>query len=119
MRPTRQYLINLTNHLIGKNRYDELFKFINNPDKFIGHAKIALEYGDVHDMSPETLGKIMCAFEIGDVMATKKELFDEILFNGSCEDFLREFVSLCLAYFIRDRLTGECKPKWERSCKTR
>lgn len=100
----RQYIVNLTNNLIGKNRYDEVFhKLRNSSDEFIEYVKCDLETGDIRDMNPETLGKIMCSFELGDVMATKKELFQRVTFDGFCEDMFRELVSLCLAYAIKER----------------
>lgn len=112
----RRYIVNLTSHLINKNRYDEIFARMNNPSEFLTHIALNLESDDVKDMSPETLGKIMCAFEIDDVMASKKDLFDGTHFSGDCEELLRELVSLCLAYAIRDRLSEESLsgiPKWK------
>lgn len=106
----RQYIVNLTNHLIGKNRYDETFYRIGNPDKFVGYVKTDLEAGDVQIMSPAQLGEIMCSFEIGDVMAGKKDLFSGVHFGGDCEKMLRELVSLCLAFAIRDRLSEKHLP---------
>ncbi len=107
----REYIKNLTDHLITKNRYDELdlkLRGDRNPRvaSLVDHVKLDLESGDVRKMNPETLGKIMANLEIGDVMASKKELIDELHFSGDCEDLLRELVSLCLAFVIRDRLTG-------------
>jgi hypothetical protein len=112
----KQYIVNLTNNLIGKNVYDAIFYRINNLEKFVEHVKTDLEAGDVRAMSPTKLGEIMCSFETGDVMASKKELFNGVHFSGDCEELLRELVSLCLAYAIRDRLSEEHLPgipKWE------
>ena len=112
----RQYIVNLTNHLIGKNRYDQIFYRIKDPREFIKQVRLDLEAKDVRDMSPETLGKIMCSFEIGDVMASKADIFTSIHFSGDCEEMLRELVSLCLAYVIRDRIDDRCPtdtPRWE------
>ena len=112
----KQYIVNLTNHLIGKNRFDETFSRIGNLDKFVEHVKTDLEAGDVRTMSPAKLGEIMCSFEIGDVMAGKKDLFNGVHFSGDCEEMLRELVSLCLAFAIRDRLSEERLsgiPRWE------
>jgi hypothetical protein len=112
----KQYIVNLTNHLIGKNRFDETFYRIGNLEKFVGHVKTDLEAGDVRIMSPAKLGEIMCSFEIGDVMAGKKDLFNGVHFSGDCEEMLRELVSLCLALAIRDRLSEERLPgipRWE------
>ena len=112
----KQYIVNLTNHLIGKNRFDETFYRIGNPDKFVERVKTDLEAGDVRAMSPTKLGEIMCSFEIRDVVASRKELFNGIHFCGDCEELLRELVSLCLAYSIRERLSEDRLrgiPKWE------
>lgn len=100
----RPYIVNLTSHLIGKNRYDVIFL---RPDvlDFVRHVKLDLDSGDVRNMSPETLGKIMCSFEVGDIIASKQELLEGVHFSGDCEEMLRELVSLCLAYAIRDRLS--------------
>lgn len=111
-----QYIVNLTNHLIGKNGYDAIFHRIENLGKFVEHVKASLEAGDVRAMSPAKLGEILCSFEIGDVMAGKQELLDGLHFSGDCEELLRELVSLCLAYAIRDRLDDRCSPstpRWE------
>lgn len=100
----RQYIVNLTNHLIGKNHYKAVFCEIDDQDKFVQFVKLDLVSGDVQDMSPGTLGKIMCSFEIGNVMASKEELCNNITFAGDCDEMLRDLVSICLAYAIRDRL---------------
>jgi len=95
----RKYIEDLTNNLIGRNRYDTLMGHMDDD------REIALRCGDVSDMKPETLGKIMCSFEIGDVPASHYELFSTIRFDsGDCDDLLRTLVSICLAYTIRNRL---------------
>jgi hypothetical protein len=112
----KQYIVNLTNHLISKNGYDATFYRINNLENFVKHVKTDLEAGDVRAMSPAKLGEIMCSFEIGDVMASKNDLFDNTHFSGDSEELLRELVSLCVAYAIRDRLSEKrlpSIPKWE------
>ncbi len=104
----REYIKNLTDNLIGKNRYDEVDLKMRGqqgyPGNLVDHVKVDLEAGDIQDMNPETLGKIMANLEIGDVMASRKELFDNLHFSGNCEDLLRELVALCLAFVVRDRL---------------
>ncbi len=102
----RKYIEDLTNNLIGRNRYDTLMGHMDDDrDKFLEYVQIALRCGDVSDMKPETLGKIMCSFEIGDVPASHYELFSTIRFDsGDCDDLLRTLVSICLAYTIRNRL---------------
>lgn len=112
----KQYIVNLTDHLIHKNRYSEILRRIRDRKKFIEHVKNDLDAGDVRAMSPAKLGEIMCSFEIGDVMVNKKDLFDSISFYGNCNDMLRELVSLCLASAISERLSEVSLPgipKWE------
>lgn len=106
----RQYIQNLTDNLIGRNRYCDVRERIEDDHAFLKHVQIDLETGDVAAMRVETLGTIMCSFDIGDVMASKKELFEDTTFSGDCEEFLRQLVALCLAYAIRDRLSPEPMP---------
>jgi hypothetical protein len=100
----KEYIVNLTNNLIRKNRYDELFTKMNNPGEFLAHVTFELESQDVRVMNPEKLGIIMCSLETGDIMAGKKELLGSLNFSGDCEETLRQFVALCLAYVIKERL---------------
>lgn len=97
-----KYIQDLVTNLIGKNHFD---KFYGDEDSLLYTIKEILLSDDVRLMRPETLGRIMCSFEIGEVMSAHpiKEL-GELGFNGDCEDLLRELVSLCLAHVIRDRL---------------
>lgn len=109
----REYIVNLTDDLISKNRYDALdlgLRGDRNPHlaDLVYHVKLDLESGDFRKMNPETLGRIMANFEIGDVLVGKKELLEQLHFSGDCEEFLRELVAPCLAYVIRDRL--DCSP---------
>lgn len=105
----RKYIVDLTNHLIAKNRYDGAFGELESVT-FLKYVKNDLNFGDVWKMKPETLGKIMCSFEIGDVMACHPG--KEVSFAGDCEDMLREMVALCLAYVIRDRLDPNEQEGW-------
>ena len=101
----RQYILNLTNHLIGKHKFDEMRESLTGPnlnEKFREHVQLNLEVDDVMEMNPATLGKIMCSFEIGDVMSS--HLGKEVYFNGDCEEMLRDLVARALAYVITDRL---------------
>lgn len=100
----RPYIVNLTNNLISKNRYDEIFFRLGYGDEFVAHVQLDLEAGDIRTMNPETLGKIMASFEIGDVMAGKAELLKDVGFSGDCEELLRGLVARCLAFIVRDRL---------------
>lgn len=98
------YIVNLTNHLINVNHYDEIWKLRMDSHQFVRDTAADLSVGEVSKMSPSTLGKIMCSFEIGDVMARRSEILEHITFSGDCEDMLRELVSVCLAHAIAGRL---------------
>ncbi len=90
--------------MIGTHHFDQIGKHIKNRADFLNHIKLSIEAGEVKDMRPETLGKIMDSFEIGDVMATKRDLLEGLSFAGDCGEMFRELVALCLAYVIRERL---------------
>jgi hypothetical protein len=101
----RKYIVDLTNELIAKNNYARSFKttFLGKERKsFLHFVKNDLNFGAVNEMSPATLGKIMCSFEVGDVAAEHPG--KGVPFSGDCEVMFREMVALCLAYVIRDRL---------------
>ena len=99
----REYIVNLTNHIINGNHYDEIWERMGcDPEAFLRHITISLEVGPIANMTYETLGKIMGNLDVGDVSVGKLNL--EVGFNGSCGDFLRSVVARCLAYVIRDRL---------------
>ena len=102
----RQYILNLTNHLIGKYDFDELKQWISISDvmrqTFFDQVYTTLSVRDVADMNPETLGKILCSLQPGDVQTD--HLGRESNFAGGCERLLRDIVARALAYVIRDRL---------------
>jgi hypothetical protein len=100
----RPYIKNLTDYLIGKHHFDAIYIQIPNRDNFLNHVRLSLEAAEVKLWKPETLGKILCQFEIGDVIASKTELAQKLYFAGDCEDMLRGMVAICLSYVIRDRL---------------
>jgi hypothetical protein len=103
----QQYIVNLTDHLIGKYRYYDYLVCATPPwdwIRFSERIKNDLETDEVRKMNPETLGRIMCSLEIGDVLIGKAELLHGLHFCGDCGDLLREMVSVCLARIIRDRL---------------
>lgn len=102
----RPYIVNLTNNLIGKHDYDRLSKRMDRLN-FFEHVKDGLEVHDVEEMTPETLGRILCSLEIGDVIASKADLLDGLHFGGDCEAMLRELVATCLAYAIAGRLDAD------------
>jgi len=110
----RKYIVDLTNDLIKRNRIDRTYDLMaGNKTTFLKHASMELLVGDVADMNPGTLGKIMSSFEVGDVMVDRQEIFEGVTFSGDCEDLLREIVSFCLAAAIFERL--ELKPSRNRN----
>lgn len=112
----RKYIVNLTNHLIGRNRYDEAFIRIGDPYKFMDYVELDLVHDEVKVMSPERLGIIMCAFSNYDVRMTKADLASQISYSGDVADMLRQIVAVCLSRVIRDRIDPACPPinlpKW-------
>jgi len=112
----RQYIVNLTRHLVSKNNYVD-FSFLE-PERtaLLDHIFMDLYAGDVAEMNPETLGKIVCSFETGDVLIGTEDLH-KLTFAGDCEDYLRQFVALCLARVIQNRLEQIDKhiPKYRRA----
>ena len=98
----RKYIVTLTNSMIGRHRFYDLKDM--KWDRFVEFVKQTIESIDVRDMNPQTLGKIMCAFETGDVMTSREEIAKRVHFTGDCEDFLREVVSYFLALVIFERL---------------
>jgi hypothetical protein len=102
-----RYIVNLTNQLIHKNNYTFFWERCKNKQDFVNMVSIDLSVGDVDKMSPERLGIILCSLDIGDVLANRQELLENVHFNGDCEETLKELVSSCLAMVIRDRLNPE------------
>jgi hypothetical protein len=98
----REYIYNLTNNLIGKHNFVAIWEKMQDRKGFLSHVKMELEVSDVSCMKPETLGRVMCSFESGEVVASREEL--SVGFDGRCDGLLRELVSLCLAYVIRERV---------------
>ncbi len=106
----RAYIVNLTDNLIGKHHFDKMAETMAKDwGGFLNFVKMSLETHDVREMNPETLGKIMCSFEVGDVLANKEQLFQKIYFAGDCEAMLRDLVAVCLAFAIADRLDPEAE----------
>jgi hypothetical protein len=101
-----QYIENLTDNLIRRHHFDADWEEMENQDreKFLKQIKDDLDDLDVCKMKPETLGRVMCSIELGNVMASKEDLFQGVCFAGQCGDLLRDLVSLCLAYIIRERI---------------
>lgn len=102
----REYIKNLTNNLIGNHSFDEVSKITPDRDQFLSHVFHILLVGEVSEMTPETLGKIMGSFDAWEVMTGKQEISKYATFAGDSLDFLREIVALFLAVVIRDRLNA-------------
>lgn len=100
----KPYIKNLTTELIRKGRYDLFYDHTPGQAEFRNFVSDDLECGAVRDMTPETLGRIMCAFETGDIAATKEQIFSQVHFAGNPGDMFREMVALMLAYVIWERL---------------
>jgi hypothetical protein len=100
-----KYIVDLTNNLINKYRY-----YKRNPlaPGFIEFVSEDLLIHEVQDWNPDTIAKIAFSLETGDVLANTKELFGSVKFAGNLGDSLRELISLCLAYVIRERLNLHC-----------
>ena len=102
----REYIVNLTNNLIGKHGFDLMFDSMKSraqtpeyKEKFVELVHITIGSRDVREMSPETLGKVMCSFEGSELPAVTPSLF-----FGYPDEFLRNAVSRFLSYSIRYRL---------------
>jgi hypothetical protein len=109
----KEYIANLADNLIGKHNYYATYQRVRDRESlesFIDHVKLDIGNNDVLGMNPETLGRIMCAFEPKEMCEVNLRCFD---FDGDCEKFLREFVSLCLAHAIHLRLKSERYNKLE------
>lgn len=96
------YITRLTGNLIGKNNYDNVLRRCRTKQEFISHVRVDLEFGDVAGWTPETLGRVMCSFEPGEIPVV--HLGKEVHFYGDCAAMLREMVSVALAHLIHERL---------------
>ena len=68
-----KYIENLTDNIINKNNYWITFgRLQKQRGTFIDLVGDELERNEVRNMTGETLGKIMCSIETGDVMIGKK-----------------------------------------------
>lgn len=103
----RQYIINLTDHLIGRYNLEQAFGRRKDKETFIEDVKFVLDVDAVGEMTGQRLGHIMSSFEVGDVPATQAELMRYVSFAGDCDGFLRQIVSTSLAYTIEARLSHD------------
>jgi len=102
----REYIVNLTNNLIGKHGFDLMFNSMKTRDLADGWEGIfvklicdTISSRDVREMSPETLGKVMCSLEGSELPA-----YNPGLYFGKPDQYLRGIVSSFLAWQIRYRL---------------
>lgn len=100
-----QYLINLTEDLIGKYNFHKVVKTKALDFKQFGkHIEVTLLCNDVEIWAAETLGRVLGDLTTNEV--TMNPLVDPgHSYNGSCKDLLRDIVSRCLAHVIRDMLS--------------
>lgn len=103
----REYIVNLTNNLIGNNHLDDLLKILGMRNRFIERVAIALEVDELAKMNGETIGRIMDSLEAGDIPASKAELLLGLHFTGDGGILLRELAARCLAYAIYGRLVPD------------
>lgn len=103
----REYIVNLTNNLIGGNRLDDLLRVLGDRKRFVERVSSALEVDELAKMNDETIGRIMGSLETGDVPASKAELLSGLHFTGDCGFLLRELASRSLAYAIYGRLVPD------------
>jgi hypothetical protein len=105
----RPYIVHLTDELILKHRFDAIREKITDPEYFLNHVRLSIEFDEIFKMRPETLGKIIASFDPNDVMVGKQELFSNVRFDGDCEGMLRSLTAACLAYAVRARLDPDPK----------
>jgi len=102
----REYIVNLTNNLIGKHGFDLVFESMRTRDLADGWEGIfvklvcdTISSRDVRGWSPETLGKVLCSLEGSELPA-----YNPGLYFGRPDQYLRDVVSSFLAWQIRYRL---------------
>ena len=103
----RQYIVNLTNNLIGKHGFDLMFRHMGTDavnklgwkEGFVRLVNMTISAREVRKMSPETLGKVVCSFEQSEIPCNTPAFF-----FGEPDQFLRNTVSHFLAWSIRYRL---------------
>lgn len=108
----RLYIVNLTNYLIGKHGFDLMFGNMKARAKsaprwkqeFVSWVHVTISSKDVREMSPETLGKVMCSFEGCELLGIRPASF-----LGEPGECLRDLVSLFLAQSIRYRLDNDVR----------
>lgn len=102
----RQYIVNLTNNLIGTHGFDLVFesmkaqkKTVEWKEEFVHLVLVTIGSREVRAMSPETLGKVICS-----MMELELPAYTPGHFFGKPEQYLRDIASSMLAWSIRYRL---------------
>ncbi|MEJ0053939.1 MAG: hypothetical protein WDN10_04435 [bacterium] len=108
----RKYIEDLTNDLIRRNRFDQVYDQPYPEDYQLGKRHLFLHQifpgllaGDVAKMSPETLGKIMGALEQDEAfMVLPQEMIEFAKTWSSPVECLRKVVAYFLSSVIYERL---------------
>ena len=113
----REYIVNLTNNLIGTYGFHRMFQKMKDEEgteieardgwkeEFVRLVSLTLTTDEVRNMSPETLGKIVCSMEGGELPC-----YQPAGYFGKPDQYLRNVVSSMLAWSIRYRLDEDaCK----------
>lgn len=109
----REYIVNLTNNLIGEHQFDSMTVNFDKEDAFVAQAMNELLVQNVGRMSYETLGRIMCEFDGQDIWPGIRIA---CLFfpDRACDVEMRKIVSNALAQCIWNRLSGRIDPAYTR-----
>jgi len=102
----KKYIDNLMDDLIRRNHLRVFWDSAPTDYEFVKFAMRILS-PEFAIMRPETLGRIMASFEVGQVLTKKDELFSHLDFNGDCEDLQRDLTALCFAYAVKERFVWE------------
>ncbi len=106
MNEQMQYLVDLTDGLIKKNRYVEMRQNLGyKKEHFLTHVKVHLAISDVADMNPETQGRILSV--INQLPVESEKFFGGLRYSMSGKELLLDMVSLALAHVIFMRIDGE------------
>jgi len=112
----REYIVNLTNDLIGKHGLDLVFETMKEragkakadawKEEFVNLVRAQISSRSIREMSPETLGKVVCSLEEDELPC-----YNPGLFFGKPDQYLRDIVSSFLAWSIRYRLDEEARKR--------
>jgi hypothetical protein len=102
----RTYIVNLTNNLIGNHGFDLVFQSMKSEAKnaewkegFVNLVLVTISSREIREMSPETLGRVVCDFE-----GFELPCYQPSGYFGNPDQYLRNVVSSMLAWSIRYRL---------------